>query len=726
MESYVKGNYRRTIFQSEQGYTIALLKVQEASEDFSRFVGKTITFTGYFPELNEIDTYILKGKISVHPKYGEQLDVSEFEKALPEEKDAIVEFLCSDIFKGVGKKKAEAIVKVLGKDTLSIILNQPSDLILIDGVSEKLANDLHNTLLRYEESYEVILKLSDLGFSTKDATFIYTKYKQKTLPIVEEDLYQFFYNLKEMSFKKIDYIARKEGMEKLDLRRVKAAIIYVLQELTFQTGNTYSSLEEIHYYLSKVLEEEVSTSLLKDAITSLEEDLELTVKENRYYLTNLYEDEAYIASRLRMLAHRTKSNYEVDTILEDIQKESQITYNEEQKEAIKKAINSSVLVITGGPGTGKTTIIEAIEKLYKMLFRYDYIELNRRLVLLAPTGRAAKRMSEKAIVNASTIHRFLKWNKETDTFSINEYNKSDAEFVIVDESSMIDTSLMASLLRGLSASCKVIFVGDSDQLPSVGPGNLLRDIIASGEIETVSLHALYRQGEDSNIISFAHGIREGKFLEGDLNRGNDLLFDLQSSENILNEICDFARDFKKEDSFQVLAPIYKSPCGIDAINKALQEIFNPKSVTKKEIMIGDTLYREGDKVIQLLNMPDENVYNGDIGFIKQIKNGKKKEIYINFDGNLVRYTPASFQKFKSAWAISVHKSQGSEFDVVVLPVVGLYRNMLYRKLFYTGVTRAKKTLVLIGEKQAIQKAIQNTSQVERKTTLEDFLKNGIN
>ena len=726
MESYVKGNYRRTIFQSEQGYTIALLKVQEASEDFSRFVGKTITFTGYFPELNEIDTYILKGKISVHPKYGEQLDVSEFEKALPEEKDAIVEFLCSDIFKGVGKKKAEAIVKVLGKDTLSIILNQPSDLILIDGVSEKLANDLHNTLLRYEESYEVILKLSDLGFSTKDATFIYTKYKQKTLPIVEEDLYQFFYDLKEMSFKKIDYIARKEGMEKLDLRRVKAAIIYVLQELTFQTGNTYSSLEEIHYYLSKVLEEEVSTSLLKDAITSLEEDLELTVKENRYYLTSLYEDEAYIASRLRMLAHRTKSNYEVDTILEDIQKESQITYNEEQKDAIKKAINSSVLVITGGPGTGKTTIIEAIEKLYKMLFRYDYIELNRRLVLLAPTGRAAKRMSEKAIVNASTIHRFLKWNKETDTFSINEYNKSDAEFVIVDESSMIDTSLMASLLRGLSASCKVIFVGDSDQLPSVGPGNLLRDIIASGEIETVSLHALYRQGEDSNIISFAHGIREGKFLEGDLNRGNDLLFDLQSSENILNEICDFARDFKKEDSFQVLAPIYKSPCGIDAINKALQEIFNPKSVTKKEIMIGDTLYREGDKVIQLLNMPDENVYNGDIGFIKQIKNGKKKEIYINFDGNLVRYTPTSFQKFKSAWAISVHKSQGSEFDVVVLPVVGLYRNMLYRKLFYTGVTRAKKMLVLIGEKQAIQRAIQNTSQVERKTTLEDFLKNGIN
>ena len=662
----------------------------------------------------------------MHKKYGEQFEVEQYEKVLPEEKDAVVAFLCSDIFKGIGKKKAETIVKALGKDTLSIILNQPSNLILIDGISEKQANELHQTLLKYEESYETIVKLTDLGFSTKDATFIYTKYRSKTLAIVEDDLYQFFYDLKEMTFKKIDYIARKEGMDALDLRRVKATIIYILRELTFASGNTYCSQEEITYYLAKVLETEIDANLFNEAIESLIKDLELVVKNNRYYLTTLYEDETYIASRLRMLAHQTKTSYQVESLLEAIQKECQIVYNDEQKEAIMKAMNSSILVITGGPGTGKTTIIEAIVKLYQTLFHYDLSELDKKMILLAPTGRAAKRMSEKSVVKASTIHRFLKWNKETDTFSINEYFKSDAEFVIVDEASMIDTSLMASLLRGLKSSCKVVLVGDSDQLPSVGPGNLLRDIIASQEIETISLHALYRQGEDSNIITFAHGIKEGQFLEGELNRGDDLIFDLQDAQNILSEICDFARDFKKEDSFQVLAPTYKTPCGIDAINVALQEIFNPKKSTRKELLIGDTLYREGDKVIQLLNMPEENVYNGDIGFIQQIKTGKKKEIYIDFDGNLVKYTPTSFQKFKSAWAISVHKAQGSEFDVVLLPVVGIYRNMLYRKLFYTGVTRAKKMLVLIGEKEAIRKAIQNTNQIERKTTLEEFLKNGIN
>ena len=726
MEDYVKGNYKKTIFKSEQGYTIGLLKVRDASEKLHSYIGKTITFTGYFPELNEVDTYILKGSIVVHKKYGEQFEATSFEKILPEEKDAIVEFLCSDIFKGIGRKKAEKIVEVLGKDTLSVILNQPANLILIHGISQKQAQEMHDTLSEYEASYESILKLTEMGFSTKDATNIYAKYKENSLSTVLDDIYTLFYEVKEMTFKKIDLIAQKEGILKKDIRRVKAAIIYVLQELSFTTGNTYTNQDEIFYYLPRVIDAEIDSETFNQAIQELLNASQLVLVKDRYYLKSLFEDETYIAKRILHLAHNEKNHYHLTHLLEKIEQEENLSYNEEQKKAVLNALEQNLLVITGGPGTGKTTIIEAIVKLYQTFFRYDKKDLERKLVLLAPTGRAAKRMSEKTFLKASTIHRFLKWNKETDTFSINEYFKSEAEFVIVDESSMIDTALFASLLRGLSVNCKLILVGDSDQLPSVGPGNILKDIIESNVVETIQLQTLYRQGEDSNIISFAHGIREGEFLDKYLNFGEDLIFDQVNEEQVLEEICDFAKDFTKYDSFQVLAPIYKTPCGIDAINIKLQEIFNPKKITKKEILIGESLYREGDKVIQLINMPEENVYNGDIGFIKEIKNSKKKEIQIDFDGNLVKYTPSSFQKFKSAWAISVHKSQGSEFDVVILPIVSGYRNMLYRKLFYTAATRAKKMLVLIGEKEAIKRAIQNTSQVKRKTSLKEFLKNGIN
>ncbi len=726
MEEYVKGNYKRTIFQSDQGFTIGLLKVQEASDACKNYIGKTLPFTGYFLDLNEVDTYKMKGKLVVHKKYGEQFEVETYEKVLPEEKDAIITFLSSGIFKGIGKKKAESIVKILGKNTLKIILEAPSDLILIEGVNEKLARQLHNTLLKYEESYEIMLSLTEKGFSMKDATTIYSKYKEKTLSILEEDMYTFFYQIKDMTFQKIDLIARKEGYEKTDKRRVKASIIYILRELSFTSGNTYSYREEIVSYLPKVLGEIPQQEIVDDAIRELITSFELMVVKDKYYLQSLYDDECYIASRFRLLAHQEKDHYALENWLEALQKEENLSYNDEQKKAILEAINQNVLVITGGPGTGKTTIIETIVKLYQSFFQYSSKELEEKLVLLAPTGRAAKRMSEKTGMKASTIHRFLKWNKETDTFSINEYFKSEARFVIVDEASMIDVSLMASLLRGLSVQCKIVLVGDQDQLPSVGPGNLLKDIISSSVIETISLKKLYRQGEDSNIIAFAHGIKSGEFDSQYLNVGEDLIFDEVLMQQISDEVSDFAKDFTKYDSFQVLVPTYKTICGIDALNVKLQEIFNPPEHTKKEILIGDTLYREGDKVIQLINMPDENVYNGDLGFIRQIHAGKKKEITIDFDGNLVKYTPSSFHKFKSAWAISVHKAQGSEFDVVVLPITSLYRNMLYRKLFYTAVTRSKKMLVLIGEKIAIQKAIQNTQQIERKTMLEEFLKNGIN
>ncbi len=725
MDTFVKGTYRKRIFQGNNGFIIGLFKVEEASNDLDDFIGKTITFTGYLPPFNEVDTYLLKGNLVTHPKYGDQLEVTSFEKILPSDKDTIVEFLSSDLFKGVGKKKAEKIVSVLGEQALSIILEHPNDLILIDGIPQKLAMEIHHTLLTYEASYKTILSLTEKGFSTKDATLIYSKYKENTLFILEEDLYRPFYDLEEISFKKIDYIAQKEGIEETDFKRIKAITYYTIKALSFTSGNTYCEKEEFFSSLTKILGFPIEIDIFEQACYELERALKIVTIEERYYLKELFDDECYIAQRIRMLAHKKKEPYSLQATLESLEKENHIIYNEEQKEAIIEAICSPISIITGGPGTGKTTIIEAIVKVYQTYFHYSNQELKEKLILLAPTGRAAKRMSTKTWIGSSTIHRFLKWNKEQNTFSINEFNKSSAQFVIVDETSMVDTSLMASLLKGLSANCKILLVGDSDQLPSVGPGNLLQDMIASEEVSTIRLKHLYRQGKDSNIISFAHGIREGKFLDETLEKGEDLSFSETDEFKLLKEVCSYAMQYQKEDSFQILVPIYKTHCGIDKMNEELQQIFNPKAANKKEIFIGDVLYREGDKVIQLTNFPDLNVYNGDIGFIEMIKTGKKKEIYINFDGNHVKYTPASFSSFKSAWAISIHKAQGSEFDVVLLPMVSIYRNMLYRKLFYTGVTRAKKKLILIGEKKAIQLAISNTNAVQRKTSLEEYLKNGI-
>ena len=342
--------------------------------------------------------------------------------------------------------------------------------------------------------------------------------------------------------------------------------------------------------------------------------------------------------------------------------------------------------------------------------------------------RAAKRMNETTLFKASTIHRFLKWNKENDTFLVNEYNKSKAKMVIIDEASMIDTYLFSNLLKGLSVYTKIVLIGDYDQLPSVGPGQVLHDIIASNVLKVDYLTKLYRQKEGSNIIEFAYKIKQGIFAKELCNLDIDLTFIESSHENILFDLSEVASVYKNDNykSFQILAPIYKTINGIDNINDKLQQLFNPKDKNKKEIKVGELIYRENDKVIQLTNQPDDNIYNGDIGIIVRIVNSTKKEIYIDFDGNIVKYTPSTFHNFKLAYAISIHKSQGSEFDTVIIPIEKSFNRMLYRRLIYTAVTRCKKRLYLIGDYQAMQKAIDNTSVDIRNTTIEEFLKNGIN
>ncbi len=727
--AYIKGNYSRSIYENNTGYVIGIFKVSDTdSELLSDYIGRSITFTGYFHELNNMDTYIFYGEKINHEKYGEQFRVDSYERVKPEEKDSIIEFLTSGLFKGIGEKKAKSIVDVLGKDTLKVILENPSNLLLIPKITEKDINILHNKLKEYESSYETIMYLSDLGFNTRDSMLIYNTYKSKTKSIIEEDIYRLILDINDITFKKIDLIALNSGVEKDSINRIKASIIYIMNEISNTYGHSYYSYLELLNLIPRVL----GISIIEDsfiyALNELVKDSRIVIVDDRYYLKDMYEAETFIVKRFRML--NSKENKPIKKLkdnLSDLEKFFNIKYNEVQLEAIKKAIEKDFLIITGGPGTGKTTIIKAILELYRLINKLSYEKLNEKIALLAPTGRAAKRMSEQAMFPASTIHRFLKWQKEQNRFQINEYNKSNVEFVIIDEASMIDTYLMNSLLKGLSANCKIIIVGDDHQLPSVGPGDVLHDLIESNMLEVVKLRDEYRQDEGSNIITLAYDIRNKTINENIFNIKEDLTFIKCLDGDVITNIIDIYNTYKDLDyhELQILVPMYKGLNGIDIINEKIQDLFNKKSSNKKEIKVGEVTFREGDKVIQLTNMPDENVYNGDIGIIHEIINSKKKEIHIEYDSNIVKYTPSNFNNFRLAYSISIHKSQGSEFDVVIIPIVKGYNKMLYQKLIYTAVTRCKSKLYLVGDINALKYASINDRDDNRRTTIKDYLINGI-
>ncbi len=719
--SEIKGKLSKIIFHNNQnGYTVGLLKVKES--DIDDLVNKTVTFTGSLPDLNEIDTYIMTGNLTNHEKYGSQFQVKSINRIMPQETDAMIDILSSNLFKGIGKKTAEKLVSVFKEKTFDVILNDTGNLLLIPGISEKQAKTLKEALKQYQGSYEDILMLNKLGFSTSESMKIYHYYKDKLNEVLDGNLYNIYYDIDEISFPRVDSIFVAK-YEKDSPSRVAGAIIYIIKTLSMTYGHTYFSKEEVNSYLFRVLKVEVSEEVVADAYNSLLVDERIVIKDDRLYLWEMYEAETLIARRLRLLAHEDKIKYKnLDTKM--IETHYGIVYTDEQLDAIKLAITRKVAIITGGPGTGKTTILKGILDLYKVLSSSDKIRLNEQIALLAPTGRASKRMSEVTNFEASTIHRFLKWNKDTNRFQINEYNKSSVSFVIIDEASMIDTMLLANLLKGLKSSCHIIFVGDANQLPSVAAGDVLNDMIESKELPVYALKNWHRQGTDSKIIPFAHRINEGILDRELLNSGSDLEFIPCKDNEIIEVIGNVCKDYNPYD-LQVLAPIYKNRNGIYAINDHLQKLWNPKSPSKKEIEGNEGIYREKDKVIQLSNMKDESVFNGDIGIIDRIKLLGNKELYIDYDGNLVKYTKSMLQNFTLGYAISIHKSQGSEFDTVLIPFTFDYRKMLYRKLIYTGVTRCKKKLILVGDINALEQAIRNNQEQKRRTSLKLFLENGI-
>lgn len=720
MES-IKGVFKRSIFRTDNGYTVGLIRVKEATD--KQVEQKTITFVGYFHELTEEDTYLFHGDFVEHEKYGKQFSVESYEKPLPEEKDSIVEFLSSGIFKGIGEKTASKIVEVLGKDTLSIILENPDNLLLIPKITKKQVDSLHNQLVNYQSSYETVLKMNDLGFNTKDSMLIYNQYKARTLEVIQDNFYQIYYDEVLIPFKKIDMIARNNGVDIVDEKRVEAHIIYALTEVCNTLGHSYLTKEELFNYTKRALGVMISEDVFTKSLENLLIDMKLILENDKYYLKSMYEAENNIVRRICYLTRKEDTiNKKLENHIVELEKKFDIFYNEEQRKAIFSSFIKNFLVITGGPGTGKTTILKGIVSLYREINRYSLDDLSKKIALLAPTGRASKRISESVGVGASTIHRFLKWNKENNKFQVNERNKSDVELVIIDEASMVDVYLFDSLLKGLKLDTKIILVGDDNQLPSVGPGQVLKDILESDTTNVIKLKELYRQSRESKIITLAYDINNDKINTEVFNKKDAHFIPCIPSfiKNNILEICkkNINTDYK---NFQILVPMYRGINGIDEINLSCQELFNKKSAKKNEIVINNVVFRENDKVIQLTNMPDDNVFNGDIGVIEQIKILPKKEIIIDFDGNEVVYKASDFNNFKHAYAISIHKSQGSEFDTVVIPLCKSYGKMLYRKLIYTGVTRAKKQLYLIGDVDSLFIAAHNNDADIRKTTIKEKL-----
>lgn len=730
MKTYIKGNYRRSIFESDNGYTIGLFKVKETNiENMEDYLDKTITFTGYFHDLNVEDHYIFYGEELEHPKYGFQFQVSEYERIKPEGKDGITLFLASDLFHGVGEKLAKKIVDTLGENTLERILNEEDCLLLVPKMTSKKAISIKKTLEKYEESHQTIVYLNELGFNMKDSLIIYNSYKSNTIPQIENNIFRLLDDVAEISFPKLDEISRKLDYERTDDRRIGASIVYLLDQESFKKGDTYFHKSEIYQLLSKELVPEINDVLFEEALEQLLEQEKIIIENDEIYLKKLYDAELNIANRLMRLTNTKPRDYKkLDESLKLLEEIYGIVYNKKQKEAIKNALINNVTIITGGPGTGKTTIIKAIVELYQKLNHMKIDELEKNLVLLAPTGRASKRMGEGAVFGASTIHRFLKWNKDNNDFAINEWNPDFHRFIIIDEVSMIDLALLDNLLKGLLNDIQLVFVGDHNQLPSVGAGQILKDMIDSDMIPTIHLEELYRQDENSFISTLAGQIKDGVVDENLFEKYSDFTFLKCSNDSIrqnLKELCFTLKEKGYDEKrVQIMAPMYRGENGIDNLNKELQEVFNPYEPTKQEIKFGDVIFRENDKILQLVNRPEDNIFNGDVGIIERIVSASrskshKNEIYVDYDGNVVKYLPKDFITMKHGFVITIHKSQGSEFEVVCMPISRSYYRMLYRKLIYTGVTRAKKKLILLGDANAFNQAIQNNHEYMRRTSLKE-------
>ncbi|RLQ98114.1 SF1B family DNA helicase RecD2 [Falsibacillus albus] len=738
-EEYVKGRHIVTIFHNEQNlYSVIRIRVDESNVPNQ---DKEAVITGYFPKIHEQETYMFYGQMKEHPKFGPQFHVTHYQKELPQTKEGIVNYLSSELFKGIGVKTAEKIVAELGENAISKILDNPSILDSIPKLPSDKAKDLYDALMEHQGLEQIMVGLNQFGFGPQLSMKIYQAYKENTLKILQENPYQLVEAVEGIGFGRADELGSKLGIKGNHPDRIKAAILYVVEQQCMQDGHVYVEAREVLEKVKALLEDNQPVKIefqdISNEVVKLNEESKLMVEEQRLYLPSLYFSEKGLVTNIqRLLAQEEYEDQfpesEFLLALGDLEERLGVQYAPSQKEAIQRALMSPMLLLTGGPGTGKTTVIKGIVELFAELHgcSLDPSQYKKEepfpVLLAAPTGRAAKRMTESTGLPAVTIHRLLGWNGQ-EGFNSDEDHVIEGKLLIIDEMSMVDTWLAHQLFKALPEHIQVIMVGDEDQLPSVGPGQVLKDLLQSSVVPTVRLVDIYRQAEGSSIIELAHEIKKG-YLPPSIGKQQPDRSFIKCRTAQIGEVVEKVVENARKKGFsakdiQVLAPMYRGPAGIDRLNELLQQIFNPnEDSSRKEISFGNVKYRIGDKVLQLVNQPESNVFNGDIGEVISIfyakENTEKKEmVIVSFDGIEVTYTKQDLNQITHAYCCSIHKSQGSEFPIVILPVVKSYYRMLRRNLLYTAITRSKQFLILCGEEEALKMGVEREDDQKRRTTL---------
>lgn len=737
--SMIKGTVDAILFQNQDNfYTVLKVDTIETNESFDNLP----TVVGFFPNIAEGDVYTFKGQVVEHPRYGKQLKAETFEKELPQTKDAIVSYLSSDLFKGIGKKTAQNIVNTLGENAINDILNDATVLEKVPSLPKKKQQQIAEQISANQESEKVMIRLHDLGFGPKLSMAIYQFYQSETLNVLEKNPYQLVYDVKGIGFQKADTLARKNGIEYNDPERLKAGLLYTLEEECIKQGHTYLSYQFVIEVTQEMLSdprnnEVVEVNQLEEVLQQLAEETKLVFENDRVAIPSLYYSELKSVQnlyRIKTYKNKLKEIEQSDLQLHigGIEDSNNVSYAPSQKEALQTAINSKIMLLTGGPGTGKTTVIKGIVELYAEIhglsLNYsDYEEDDYPIVLAAPTGRASKRLQESTGLEAMTIHRLIGWNQDTQPEDILD-NEINAKLIIIDEMSMVDTWLFHQFLNAVPLDAQIILVGDEDQLPSVGPGQIFKDLIDSNALPRVNLTEVYRQQDGSSIIDLAHRMKHGESIDI-AKRYHDRSFincNVDQIPDVVEKVVSSAvnKGYDMSD-IQVLAPMYKGSAGIKRLNQVLQNILNPKNDDVREIEFGDIKFRKGDKVLQLVNRPNDNIFNGDIGIIVGIfwakENALNKDVLVvDFEGNEITFTRQDLLELTHAYCTSIHKSQGSEFPIVIMPIVKQYFRMLQRPILYTGLTRAKQSLVLLGDPKAFEIGL-NTQGQTRQTQLRELI-----
>ena len=729
----INGFVEKVVYRNaENGYTVVNISVE----------GDDVVCTGYFSDITEGVQIIAEGSFVEHKQYGIQFTVTSYEIKEPETSVAMEKYLGSGIIKGVGPALSAKIVKKFGDETFNIIEREPERLAEIKGITEKKAIEIGSQFEEKKEFRNAMIFLNQYGVSNALAMKIYKEYGIKVMKIVRENPYRLADDIAGVGFKTADEIALRMGFSPESSMRMKAGISFALS-MAASNGHTYLLYEDLYEESKRLLG--ISEAEFESDIYELTIERKIVLKEvkgeRRVYNNNLYYMELTVARKLLDLNAKSENNYKVmEAKVKEVEAKTGIKLGDLQRKAVYEAVESGLVIITGGPGTGKTTTINAIIKLFEMQ--------NMEILLAAPTGRAAKRMTETTGMEAQTIHRLLELNGNPEEggsmrFERNELNPLEADVIIIDEMSMVDIYLMYSLLKAVTVGTRLILVGDVNQLPSVGPGKVLKDIISSEKFNVVRLSEIFRQAAESDIITNAHKINAGQSIRLDNKSKDFFMLSMSSSIQIQRALVSLIAeklppyvDATKYD-IQVLTPSRKGELGVENLNKILQQYINPPAPGKREKQWGEVIFRENDKVMQIKNdyqmewkivtkkgltiKEGSGVFNGDCGIIREI-NEFAGTVTVEFDeGKLVEYTGATLEELELAYAITIHKSQGSEYPAVIIPLLNAPRPLLNRNLLYTAVTRARKCVTIVGSENSVNEMIQNESEMKRNSGLVDSI-----